>query len=197
MLCGCNVGLRASSKKLGISSKDIPLPICHCKDYLDLPVHDPESSFTDKYAIFKLATRPCSCGSGLEPCNNAAHIKALINIASVYAAQKSNRKAIQYASLAITLAPHLPEGYLRMVTVIRQGEVKCTPDTASRCNWIDTQASHTIRAYGDKNHEMLKVCPASSFLPAASKVRLTNTHSISVVEFEEISYAVCPPRFDK
>lgn len=189
--------LRASSKKLGISSKDIPLPICHCKDYLELPVHDPESSFTDKDAIYKLATRPCSCGSGLEPCNNAAHIKALINIASVFAAQKSYRKAIQYASLAITLAPHLPEGYLRMVTLIRQGEVKCTPDAASRCNWIDTQASHTIRAYGDKNHEMLKVCIANSFLPVTEKSHTNHIHSTLVVEFEETSYAVCPPRFDK
>lgn len=84
-----------------------------------------------------------------------------------------------------------------MVTVIRQGEVKCTPDAASRCNWIDTQASHIIRAYGDKNHELLKVCPASSFLPASPEVRLTMPHSLLVVEFEETLYAVYPPRFDK
>ncbi|KAJ4396010.1 hypothetical protein N0V93_000226 [Gnomoniopsis smithogilvyi] len=156
LLCSCNKPLRASSKRLGISSKDIPLPICHCKDYLSLPINDPDSSFTDKEAILRLATRPCSCGSGIEPCHSASHIKALINIANVYVTQKIYNKAIQYASLAITLAPHLPEGYLRMVTVIRQGSIKCTPDIASRCNWLDIQASHIVRTHGDKDNQMLK-----------------------------------------
>ncbi|KAJ4401971.1 hypothetical protein N0V82_010825 [Gnomoniopsis sp. IMI 355080] len=87
---------------------------------------------------------------------SAIHIKALVNIANVYVAQKAYDKAVQYASLAITLGPHLPEGYLRMVMVIRRGGLKCTPDMERRCNWLDMQASHIVRAYGDKNHEMLK-----------------------------------------
>lgn len=124
---------------------------------MSLPINDPDSSHTDKEAIFRLATRPCSCGSGIESCHSPPHIKALINIANVYAVQKVYKKAVQYASLAITLAPQLPEGYLRMVTVIRQGNLKCTPDIASRCNWFDTQASHIVRAHGDKSHGMLKV----------------------------------------
>lgn len=172
------------------------MPICHCKDYLSLPIDDPDSSFSDKEAIFKLATQPCSCGSGIQPCHNPAHIKALTNIANVHMAQKAYSKAVQYASLAITLAPHVPEGYLRMVTVIRQGGLHCTPDIASRCNWLDTQASHSVRTHGEKDHDMLKVRSASPFLLAASDVQLTHIHSLSVVGSEETSSEVYLSRFD-
>lgn len=142
-----------TAKKLGISLKEISIPTCHCKDLNALslaPNHD-------KLAMYNLATKPCTCGSGLVSCDLPAHLGAIEGIAAAYDKLQAHSKALQYASLYVVMAPHVPEGYLRMAKALRLMDTLQASDTKSRCTWIYHQALESVRTYGNKNHEKLKI----------------------------------------
>lgn len=107
--------------------------------------------------MYRLATKPCSCGSGIASCRSTAHIAALDGMTAVCEAQKAHAKAIQYASLLIVIFPHAPEGYLRMVKSLRLQARVTRADVTSQCMYILAQAAASTRTFGDKQHEKLKV----------------------------------------
>lgn len=107
--------------------------------------------------MYRLATKPCTCGSGVIPCQSPIHLTALDGMAAVCERMKDFAKALQYASLLVIVAPHAPEGYLRMAKALRLKAQSAKLDEKSRCLWIYTQASVSVRTFGDKHHEKLKV----------------------------------------
>lgn len=107
--------------------------------------------------MYRLATKPCTCGSGVMPCQSSIHIVALDGMAAVCEAIKDYAKALQHASLLLIVAPHAPEGYLRMAKALRLKAQSNKSDAKSRCLWIYSQASMSVRTFGDKQHEKLKV----------------------------------------
>lgn len=110
--------------------------------------------------MYRLATKPCDCGSGITPCKSPAHIAALDGMSAVCEAQKAYAKAIQYASLLLAISPHAPEGYLRIVKNLRLQARASKADATSQCMYILTQAAASVRTFGDKYHDKLKVRPS-------------------------------------
>lgn len=113
----------------------------------------------DKQAIYKLATKPCACGSGIVPCQSALHVEALDGMIAVSEAQKDYRQATKNTSLLITTAPHAPEGYLRLAKILRLQALSSRPkvNVESQCAYILSQACMSVRSFGNNKHEKLKV----------------------------------------
>ncbi|KAF3761074.1 hypothetical protein M406DRAFT_73518 [Cryphonectria parasitica EP155] len=111
----------------------------------------------EKLAIYNLATKPCSCGSGVLRCTSRAHAEALDGLAAVCEAQKAYDKAYSYASLLVIVAPQAPEGYLRLAKALRLKDPSNGSATKSRCSWIYSQAAQSVQSYGDASDEKLKV----------------------------------------
>ncbi|KUI58439.1 F-box/LRR-repeat protein 5 [Cytospora mali] len=151
--CNCNRDLVVTAKKLGISLKEISIPTCHCKDLNALSL----TPNPDKLAMYNLASKPCTCGSGLVACKLPAHLGAIEGIAAAYDKLGIQEKAYQYASLYVIMAPNAPEGYLRMAKALRLMENSQSSDITTRCTWIYHQALESVRTYGNKNHEKLKI----------------------------------------
>lgn len=141
------------SKKLGLSLKEIPIPRCHCKDFESLPIWG-----SHRLALYKMAKRPCTCGSGLFHCNSQGHLAALEGMIATYEKLDSPVKAREHASLLIIISPRAPEGYLRLAKALRLCDTAQSPDTTARCRWIYRQAIESVQAYGNKDHDKLKVC---------------------------------------
>lgn len=180
ILCPCNNVLYTSSKQIGLSTKDIPLPNCHCKVYLDLAATNVNDGDREKLAIYELATKPCACGSGIATCRSAVHIEALDGTIAVAEAQKDYIKAIQYTSLLITMAPHAPEGYLRLVKILRLQSLSSRPTVKvdNQCAYILSQGCWTVRSFGDKEHEKVKVRASPAAAPPlhSPKLNLSPDH---------------------
>lgn len=151
--CRCNRDMVLTAKKLGISLKEISIPTCHCKDLNALSL----APNPDKLAMYNLATKPCTCGSGLVPCALPAHLGAIEGIAAAYDKLQAHGKALKYASLYIIMAPLAPEGYLRMAKALRQMDTSRSSNTDSRCTWLYHQAIKSVKSHGNKDHEKLKV----------------------------------------
>ncbi|KAJ0120076.1 hypothetical protein J7T55_000929 [Diaporthe amygdali] len=66
-------------------------------------------------------------------------------------------KAREHASLLIIISPRAPEGYLRLAKALRLCDTAQSPDTTARCRWIYRQAIESVQAYGNKDHDKLKV----------------------------------------
>lgn len=147
------------------------MPTCHCKDFVSLAANPGEDG-EDGLAMYRLATKPCNCGSGISLCTYPAHIAGLDGMSAVCEATKDFAQAIQYASLMIIVAPHAPEGYLRLVKDLRLQARSTRTDVTSQCMYILSQAAGSVRAFGDKNHEKLKV-RFFQLIPAAHHVPLT------------------------
>ncbi|ROV98631.1 hypothetical protein VSDG_04241 [Cytospora chrysosperma] len=138
--CSCNRDMVIAAKKMGISLKEISIPTCHCKDLNALSM----AANPDKLAMYNLATKPCTCGSGLVPCDLPAHLGAIEGVAAAYDKLQAHSKALKYASLYVIMAPHAPEGYLRMAKALRLMDTSQSPDTNARCVWIYHQAIESI-----------------------------------------------------
>lgn len=151
--CSCNRDMVITAKKMGISLKEISIPTCHCKDLNALSM----APNPDKLAMYNLATKPCTCGSGLVPCDLPAHLGAIEGVAAAYDKLQAHNKALKYASLYVIMAPHAPEGYLRMAKALRLMDTSQSSDTNARCVWIYHQALESVRTYGNKHHEKLKI----------------------------------------
>lgn len=153
------------------------MPTCHCRDFVSLSVEhaDSKEDDGDKLAMYKLATKPCSCGSSITPCRSAIHIAALEGICAVYEAQKKHDQAIQTSSLLIIIAPHAPEGYLRMVKNLRLRAHANRNEVSSQWMYVLTQAGASVRQFGDKNHRKLEVC--STLPPRSSMIVFTQADS--------------------
>lgn len=156
--CPCNKALLTSSREVGLPIQEIPLPTCHCKDFISLATSHGKDD-KDSLAMYKLAMKPCNCGSGIASCTSPFHIAALDGMSAVCEAQKAYAKAIRYASLLIIIAPHAPEGYLRMIKNLRLRARASRAEVTSQCMYILTQAAASVRTFGDKDHDKLKVCP--------------------------------------
>ncbi|ROW13389.1 hypothetical protein VPNG_05433 [Cytospora leucostoma] len=115
------------------------------------------STNPDKLAMYKLATKSCTCGSGMVACKVAHHIVAVDGIVACYYKLEDLDKAYVYASLHVILAPEAPEGYLRMAKALRLMDTSQSPATMSRCTWIYHQAIESILTYGNKAHKKLQV----------------------------------------
>lgn len=165
-----------TAKKLGISLKEISIPTCHCKDLNALSM----ASNPDKLAMYNLAIKSCTCGSGLVSCDLPAHLGAIEGIAATYDKLQDHSKALKYASLYITMAPQLPEGYLRMAKALRLMDTSQSSDTKPRCTWIYQQAIESVRTYGNKNHEKLKVRFTSRYVSSWP----TATHKVTSVQLQ-------------
>ncbi|KAL1877896.1 hypothetical protein Daus18300_002249 [Diaporthe australafricana] len=140
------------ARQLGLSLKEIPIPRCHCKDFEAL-----STSSTDRFAMYKLARKSCTCGSGLFHCDATGHLFALDGMIATYEKLSAPNKARQGAVLLITIHPSAPEGYLRLAKALRLCDTEQSPDTMTRCRWIYRQAIDSVRTYGNKDHEKLKV----------------------------------------
>lgn len=113
---------------------DIPLPLCHCRDILSL---DPADE--DRQAIYKLASKACTCGSGIQPCDSQAHLDALNGMATVCGRIRAYKDALSYSSLLILVAPLTPTGYLRLAKTLRLRDASEGTDTKKQSNWIYLQ----------------------------------------------------------
>ena len=149
-----------------MNPKEMLFSTCHCKDFDALSL----APNADKLAMYKLATKPCTCGSGMTPCKESAHIEAVEGIAASYDKLGAHDKAHQYASRQIIMAPNAPEGYLRLAKSMRLMDNPESPIIKARCAWIYRQASQSVRTYGDKDLAMLKVRP----YPPPASVTCTN-----------------------
>lgn len=156
MHCACNKILLESSQAIGLGAREIPVPTCHCKDFVSLAAN-PDADDTDGLAMHRLATKPCNCGSGITSCSSPTHIAGLDGMSAVCEAKKDYAQAIQYASLLLIVAPHAPEGYLRLVKDMRLQARSTETDVTSQCTYILAQAAGSVRVFGDKNHGKLKV----------------------------------------
>lgn len=168
--CNCNKDLVVTARKLDIGLKHISIPTCLCRD-LDLLSRAPNP---DKLAMYNLATKPCSCGSGLATCSLPAHLGAIEGISASYDKLQEYEEAYKFAALHVIMAPHSPEGYLRMAKALRMMDPSKTSDTDARCTWIYYQALQSVRTYGDRNHEKLKVC---SYAPILRQIGLASFNS--------------------
>lgn len=158
-MCPCTRDVMVQARQLGLSLDEIPIPRCHCKDFESL-----STSSADRFAMYKLARRPCSCGSGLVHCNATGHLFALDGMIATYEKLGAPNKARQYAVLLITISPRAPEGYLRWAKALRLCDIEQSPGTIARCRWIYRQAIDSVQTYGNKDHEKLKVCQPSTLL---------------------------------
>lgn len=151
--CPCTRDVLVQSKKLGLSLKEIQISRCHCKDFESLLASDPPKLF-----MYKLAKRPCTCGSDVFHCNVTSHLNALDGIIATYEKLEVPAKARQYAILFIITCPRAPEGYLRLAKALRLGDTQQSPDTIARCRRIYRQAIQSVQEYGSKDNPKLKVC---------------------------------------
>lgn len=144
-------------RKRGASPAQRSLPVCYCKDFASLPTDD-----GDKLAIYRLAKKPCTCGSGVLSCKSKHHVAALNCISAVHESLKDYKQAYRSASLLVIAAPHVPEGYLRMAKALQLKDPSNKLKTKDLCLWIMTQGTTSVQTYGDRNHKLLKVwltCP--------------------------------------
>ncbi|ROV92742.1 hypothetical protein VMCG_09031 [Cytospora schulzeri] len=151
--CSCNRDMVITAKKLGISLKEVSIPTCHCKDLNALSL----APNPDRLAMYNLAIKHCTCGSGLVSCDLPAHLGAIEGIAAAYDKLQAHNKALKYASLYIIMAPHAPEGYLRMAKALRLMDTSQSSNTTARCTWIYHQALESVKTYGNKDHGKLKI----------------------------------------
>ncbi|KAI3396568.1 hypothetical protein diail_12017 [Diaporthe ilicicola] len=171
LMCPCTRDVMVQANKLGLSLNEVSIPFCHCKDYLALSLSGPS-----KLAMYKLAKKPCSCGSGLFHCNASAHLSALEGMTATYEKLDAPVKARQHAALLITVSPRAPEGFLRLAKALRLCDNEQSPDTVARCRWIYRQALDSVQTYGNKDHNKLKVLISLlrvdivAFLPAELQI---------------------------
>lgn len=175
MLCPCNKHVQKQAASLGFSPHDLPLPVCHCTDYLlQLPGDDEAPSFNQ-------AIGPCSCGSGIKPCDNQTHIDTLCRFVEVYEGQHDYQTAIQYASSLIKMAPLAPEGYLTMARLVRligrSSTTKCKNNNNNEnlANFLYIKGNHVIRSHGDpngKHSKLSQVCNLRAFPTSTHKLIL-------------------------
>lgn len=151
--CPCTRDDLVQSKKLGLRLKDIQISCCHCKDFESLPIPG-----SQKLAMYTLAKRPCTCGSGVFHCNVPSHLDALDGMIATYEKLEAPVKARQHATLLIITSPRAPEGYLRLAKALRLCDIEQSPETIARCRWIYRQAIQSVQAHGNKDHHKLKVC---------------------------------------
>lgn len=161
--------LLISCKKLGLPLNEIPLPVCHCKDFVSLATNGHDDN---RLAMYAFARKDCTCGSGVVPCRLASHIDALNGMAAVCEALKDYDKAYQYASLLVIIAPHAPEGYLRVAKALRLKDPHNRFSTKSGCLWIYQQAKNSVLTHGDPEHEKLKVRASLPVRPGLRLVQL-------------------------
>jgi hypothetical protein len=150
--CPCTRDVLVQSKKMGLSLKQIQISHCHCKVFGSL-----STSHSPKLAMYTLAKRTCTCGSGVFHCNVPSHLNALDGIIATYEKLGAPAKARQYATLFIITSPRAPEGYLRLAKALRLCDTEHSPETIARCRWIYRQAIQSVRTYGNKDHPKLKV----------------------------------------
>ncbi|KAK7737908.1 hypothetical protein SLS53_006286 [Cytospora paraplurivora] len=168
------VQFKMATKRIGMDPKEILTPGCHCRDLNALSL----SPNPDKLAMYKLATKPCTCGSGMVACKVAHHIVAVDGIVACYYKLEDLDKAYAYASLHVILAPEAPEGYLRMAKTLRLMDTSQSPDTMTRCTWIYQQAIESVLTYGNKAHKKLQVLRSLlrkdiiSYLPNELKIEI-------------------------
>lgn len=93
----------------------------------------------DKQAIYKLAMKPCTCGSGVKSCRIQAHIDGLNGMAAICGRRKAYKDACKYASLLILIAPDTSTGYLRLAKSMRLQDASEGTDTRKRWEWIYSQ----------------------------------------------------------
>lgn len=98
---------------------------------------DPDDD--DKQAIYKLASKSCSCGSDLQPCHVPAHHDGLNGMAVVCGRKKAFKDACKYALLLILVAPHIPTGYMRLAKSLRLQDASKGTDTKKRWAWLYSQ----------------------------------------------------------
>lgn len=119
----------------------------------------------DKQAIYKLATKSCSCGSGIKSCDSQAHIDALNGMAAICGRRKAFKDAIKYSSLLILVAPYLPIGYLRLAKSLRLQDASEGTDTRKQwAAWVYSQlkATGTDSAKLKVNRPIPYSCPYRS-----------------------------------
>ncbi|KAG8158446.1 hypothetical protein KVR01_011568 [Diaporthe batatas] len=157
--CPCTRDVLVQSKKLGLSLKDIQISRCHCKDF-DLLL----ASTPPKLCMYKLAKRPCTCGSDVVHCNVSSHLRALDGIIATYEKLQAPAKARQYAILFIITCPHAPQGYLRLAEALRLGDTENSPNTVARCRRIYRQAIQSVEEYGGKVKPVLMLKTLTNML---------------------------------
>lgn len=158
--CPCTRDVFLQSKKLGLSLKEIQISRCHCKDFESLLATNPP-----KLYMYRLAKRPCTCGSDVFHCNVTSHLHALDGIIATYEKLEAPAKARQYATLFIITCPRAPEGYLRLAKALRLCDTEQSPDTITRCRRIYRQAIQSVQEYGSKDDPKLKVSQPIPRLP--------------------------------
>ncbi|POS80030.1 hypothetical protein DHEL01_v201576 [Diaporthe helianthi] len=151
--CPCTQDVLVQSKKLGLSLKEIQISRCHCKDFESVLA---SNSNPPQLFMYKLAKRPCTCGSDVFHCNVPSHLNALNGIIATYEKLESPAKARQYATLFIITCPRAPEGYLRLAKALRLSDKEKSPDTITRCRRIYRQAIQSVQTYGSNDNPKLK-----------------------------------------
>lgn len=120
------------------------------------PDHD------DKQAIYRLATQPCTCGSGVNLCGIQAHVDGLNGMAAICGRQKAYKDARKYASLLILIAPHNPTGYLRLAKCMRLQDISDGTDTRKRWEWVYSQ----LRGIDPEKLKVRYIMPSAAWVGA-------------------------------
>ncbi|PSR89025.1 hypothetical protein BD289DRAFT_431313 [Coniella lustricola] len=152
LACACTI-----SRQSGETQRQKSLPICYCKDFASLPIDD-----GDRLTIYRLAKKPCTCGSDVRSCGSKHHVAALSCLSAAYGLVGDHKQAYRSASLLVIMAPHVPEGYYRMTKALMLKDPGDRLNTKNRCVWIMSQGTASVQTYGDSRHRLLKAFAAQT-----------------------------------
>ncbi|KAJ9156140.1 hypothetical protein NKR23_g1350 [Pleurostoma richardsiae] len=160
-LCPCNKKTWVSAKKYNLPLSHLPLPVCHCRDFV-LAAKSP-----DKTSVEKLVKEYCVCGSGITRCSAEDHCLALSLCSNIYEALKKFDAAYQYAILCVLTNPKSFQGYLLVARVL-YAKRSINPLEKRVCKCMAKQGREVLWKYSNASRK-------KEFFQAAEK-RFTGIH---------------------